>query len=108
MDAISKTFEMTRGRLVQSVAPRRGQPYVHRCDLDVFKDVAWAIEANGMNGVTTGELWDAMPDHPRTQISVALDFLKERGCVMTEGRRSFPASSTLFEDAMIEWHALEE
>jgi len=33
--------------------------------------------------------------------------LKERGCVRTEFRRCFPASACLFEDAMIEYHALE-
>jgi hypothetical protein len=37
-----------------------------------------------------------------------LEFLKERGCLVTRLRRSHPASTFLFEDAMTEYHALAE
>ena len=45
---------------------------------------------------------------PATQISVALEFLKERGCVETRCRRNYPATTTLFEDAMVEYHVLAD
>jgi hypothetical protein len=45
---------------------------------------------------------------PFTQANVALEFLKERGVVVTRFRRSYPASSAAFEDAMVEFYALRE
>jgi hypothetical protein len=52
-------------------------------------------------------LWDALPDVPCTQASVALAFMKERGCLAVRYRRLFPTSDAFFADAMLEWHALE-
>lgn len=44
---------------------------------------------------------------PYTQVNVALEFMKERGCVQVAfGRKSVPASSFLPEDVLIEVHAL--
>jgi len=65
------------------------------------------IEERGDDGITTNELCEALPDVPCSRVSVALDFLKERGCVV-EGRRSVGRSGVLFEDALCEWHALAE
>ena len=101
-------FEVERGLLVRHVTLADGKGYVHRAELVVIKEVCWLIEQRGEDGVTTGELWDALPNLPTTQISVALDFLKDRGCVEARGRRSYPASDCLFEDAMVEFHALAE
>lgn len=99
-------FEVERGMLVRTATLKDGRSYVHRCALETLREVAWWIEEHGADGVTTNELWDALPDLPATQISVALEFLKERGCMVTCGRRNYAASSVLYEDAMVEYYAL--
>jgi uncharacterized protein (DUF433 family) len=99
-------FEVCRGRLVRHVRFTDGRGYTQQCTADVLEQVACLIEADGQDGITTNELWDAFPDLPCTQISVALDFLKDRGCVEARGRRSYAASATLYEDAMTEFHYL--
>ena len=101
-------FEVCRNRLVRHVRLTDGRGYTHHCTLDVLRHVAWCIKQCGPDGVTTNELWDALPDLPCTQISVALDFLKDRGCVEARGRRSYAASSTLYEDALTEFHFLAQ
>lgn len=102
----TKTFAMRHGVLVRTVVPRRGEPYVQRCDLETFTAVAYLIDERAGRGLTTQEMWDGLPDAPCTQVSVALDFLKERGCVAVECRRCYPASNFFYEDALTEWHAL--
>jgi hypothetical protein len=97
-------FEVECGKLVRFVT-RRG--YVHRATLATLREIAWYIEEHAAEGVTTNGLWEALPELSATQIAVALDFLKDRGCVETRGRRNFLASDCLFEDAMIVFHALE-
>jgi hypothetical protein len=99
-------FTVHRGRLVRQVERSDGRGYMQHCSLDALKEVAWLVEERGETGVTTNELWEGLPDLPCTQISIALAFMKERGCVQTEGRRSYAASKALFEDVMIEFHAL--
>ena len=106
-EPLQKTFEMKHGVLVRHVVPRRGQPYFQKCPLEAYLDVAYQIDEHGERGFVTQDLWEALPETPRTQISVALDFLKERGCVIVDGRRCYAASNVPFEDANIEWYALE-
>lgn len=93
--------------MVRYVSRSDGCGHVQRAKLVALQEVAWFAEAVGDDGFTTGDIWDALPDLPATQISVALDFFKDRGCVETCGRRNYTASDVLFEDAMIEFHALE-
>lgn len=76
--------------------------YVHRCTDEVFREVAHAIEERASKGVTLDDLAEAL-DAPFTQVNVALSFLKERGCVEVRRRRSYPASTALYEDAMTEY-----
>lgn len=102
----SKSFAIVHGVLRRSVEPRRGRPYVQHCTLDAFTAVAAFIAERGDQGVTTNELWTALPDVPDTQASIALDFLKERCCITTYRKRNYPASTFVFEDALLEWHAL--
>jgi hypothetical protein len=90
-------FEVSRGRLVRHVRLKDGRGYSHRCTLDVLDQVAHLVEARREAGVTTTELWEALSDLACTQISVALEFLKDRGCVAVEGRRTCAASATLTE-----------
>ncbi len=99
-------FEVCRGRLVRQVRLTDGRGYTQHCTSDVLGQVACLVEGRGEDGITTNELWDALPDLPCTQISIALAFLKDRGCVEARGRRSYAASGTLYEDAMTEFHYL--
>ena len=59
-----------------------------------------------VDGVTSDELSDAL-DHPNAQITDALSFMQERGCVRVVFGRVMPASTFLLEDAMCEFHALD-
>jgi hypothetical protein len=108
---IAKLFHIRHGVLVRTVVPRRGKPYVQRCDLESFAEVAYLIDdlvgERDDRSLTTPKMWENLPNVPHTQASVALDFLKERGVVRVEGRRSYPASNVPFEDALCEWHALD-
>lgn len=93
--------------LVREATPRPpGRPYQHRCTLAIYRRVAGAID--GAHGGTTGEQIARSLDAPWTQVFVALAFLEERGCVVRERRRVFPASGFAYEDAMCELHALGE
>ncbi len=101
-----ETFSVDRaGALCRSVVPRRGRPYVHRCELGSFEKVAHAIDEASDKGCTLEQI-AAAEGLPHTQVAVAMAFLKERGCVVVEGRRTFPACSGVHIDAMIEFHAL--
>ena len=100
-------FTVERGTLVRRVTRANGRQYVQRASRAVLEDVCHAIERCGDDGATTNGLWDALPQRPCTQISVALDFLKERGCIVTRCRRNFPASNFLVEDVLVEFYALE-
>ena len=83
-----------------------GRSYRHTCTFESFADVARFIDDNAAKGVTTTDLWDDLEETPCTQATVALEFLKDRGCVNVERRRCWPASDSFFEDALCEWHSL--
>ncbi len=102
-----QTFTVEDGHLVRTVHCKGGSSYQHRCSLDAYKAVVHHLDDHAAEGVTTNDLWDGLPDVPCTQASVALAVLKERGCIKVRWRRCYPASAVLFEDAMIEFHALE-
>ncbi|MBN1489780.1 MAG: hypothetical protein JXA69_07675 [Phycisphaerae bacterium] len=98
-------FRVSDDRLVASVTGPRGRGYTHRCTRSTYEAVARAIEEAGPAGVTLEPLAEAL-DAPYTQVNVALGFLKQQGCLATRPRRHYPASTFLFEDAMLEYHAL--
>ncbi|MBI1373337.1 MAG: hypothetical protein GC159_11455 [Phycisphaera sp.] len=100
-------FDVVDGVLERKVIFPDGRTYTHRCTRQVFEEVAHAIEERGAQGVTLDPLAKAL-DLPFTQVNVALEFMKERGCVVTRGRRNYPASNFLYEDAMIEFTFLAE
>jgi len=102
-----QAFTVELGHLVRAVTKRDGGTYSHRCSLESYKAVAHFIDENGAAGVTTGMLWEAVPDVPCTQASVAVAFMKERGCLEARHRRLFPTSEFFVEDALLEYHALE-
>jgi hypothetical protein len=99
-------FSVEDGWLVRTAFPTGRPPYQHRCSLDSYRAVIDFIDAHAAGGVTTNGLWEGLPDVPASQASVALAFLKERGCVEVRRRRCYPASGVLLEDALIEFHAL--
>src|SRR5258708_4588919 len=99
-------FRIVHGVLVRTVKRPDGRSYQHSCTLESFADVARFIEEHATDGVTTNELWNRLDDVPCTQATVALEFLKKRGCVEIERRPCFQASNCFFEDALGEWHAL--
>ena len=100
-------FDVVDNVLTRQVVFPDGNSYTHRCTLETFKDVAHAIEERAEEGVTCDGLAEAL-DLPHTQVNVALEFMKERGCVEVRRRRTYPASNFLFEDAMIEFTFLAE
>ena len=102
-----QTFAVELGHLVRTVTTHGGGTYSHRCSLKSFKAVAHFIEEHATEGVTTTMLWDGLPDVPCTPVSVAVAFLKDRGCIDVRHRRMFPTSGCFVEDALIEFHALQ-
>lgn len=101
------SYEVIGDRLVRTVTPARGNPYRHICTLAVYQRIAHAVDEHAEQGVTSDMLFKLL-DLPHTQIVVALEFMKERGCITTPFRRAIPASSDVYLDAMTEWHALRE
>jgi len=100
-------FEVLDGRLVRTLVLPGGRSYVHRCTREVFEAVARATERCADDGVTLNPLAAAL-DAPATQVNVALEFLKERGCVVTRCRRNYPASDVPYEDAMTQFFYLRD
>lgn len=109
------TVDGPSGALLRRVIPKRGTPYEHACTKQVFDDVACAIEQMGNAAFTmedirskaSGGEESAMP--PWTQVAVAVAFLKERGCIVpARERKHVAASDFVYEDALLEYHALRE
>ena len=102
-------FRSQDGDLVRTVTGGDGKVYEHRCSLKVYEIVAHVLDetpAEG-DGVTMHQIVEA-ENVPHTQVDVALAFLLDRGVIDRRSRRSYPASSSVHLDAMIEWHALRE
>src|SRR5262245_27860814 len=108
IDGPSETFSVRESILTRSVVPKRGEPYQHTCDKDIFEAVAHAIDELHGTTFTYEEVRQTL-DAPFTQVAVAIAFLRERGIIETaQRRRSAAASSDVYLDAMIEFHALAE
>ena len=101
-----QSFQVEQGHLVRTVAKRDGRTYCHRCSLESYTAVVHFVDEHADQGITTTTLWEHLADVPCTQASVALAFLKERGCLEARFRRLFPTSDVFFEDALLEFHAL--
>lgn len=108
IDGPNEVFSVRESVLTRSVLPKRGTPYQHTCDKDVFESVAHAIDELNRASFTYEEIRQAL-DAPFTQVAVAIAFLRERGLIETaQRRRSVAATDDVYLDAMIEWHALRE
>ncbi|MBX3356682.1 MAG: hypothetical protein KF724_13385 [Phycisphaeraceae bacterium] len=110
-----ETFNIPFDSLVRRVVPRKGAPYEHTCSKRVYEYVALAIDHQAGAPFTGESIRDyimSIPDNgdaPFTQVMVAMAFLKERGCIVpADKRRHHAASDWVYEDALIEWHALRE
>jgi biotin operon repressor len=94
------------GSLRRNVKLSDGTEYVHRCTREHYEQVAYAF--TDQQGHTLQQLAERL-DLPFTQVNVAMEFLKERGCVVVKSkRRSYAASNFVFEDALMEYHAHRE
>jgi hypothetical protein len=102
-----QAFAVELGHLVRTVTKHGGGTYSHRCSLESFKAVAHFIEEHAQQGISTNMLWQGLPNVPCTQASVAVAFLKDRGCIDVRHRRMFPTSGCFVEDALVEFHALQ-
>lgn len=105
----NETFSVREGVLTRSVVPKRGVPYTHTCDQDVYEQVALAIDELVGASFTYEEIRQII-DAPFTQVAVAIALLRERGLIETAQRRRSVAASAddTYLGAMIEWHALRE
>jgi hypothetical protein len=109
----TERFRVDRaGNLVRAVEPKRGKSYEHRTSREAFERVAWAADEIGADGITQDKLVQRT-GLPSTQVSVALAFMKDRGCILTKHRINFPAPGNkgqgrLYSDAMIEFEALAD
>ena len=92
------------GAIVRTVSiPGNPIPYVHRCEAETFRTVADAVETVPQIKL---ELIAENLDLPYTQVNVALEFMKDRGCLGTEGRKTFLVSKFTYEDCLTEYYAL--
>ncbi len=103
------------GALLRRVIPKRGTPYEHACTKQVYDDVAYAIEQMGNAAFTMEDVrakigeGEESGNPPWSQVAVAVAFLKERSCVVpARNRKHIAASDFVYEDALIEYHALRE
>ena len=101
----NETFDVEDDYLIRTVVPRRGEPYRHRCSLQAFEQVAFAVDEAGEEAFTL-EVLVRREDLPFTQTAVALAFLKERSIVETRYRKNYAATRSVHLDAMTEFHAL--
>ena len=109
----SAAYFVQDGCLVRSVAGSDdnggGRTYTHRCTKATFESVAHAINETPRQGDgTSGARLARQERLPFTQVNVALEFLKERGLVEVRHRHCYPATTDVYLDAMIEFHALVE
>jgi len=105
---LNESFAVENDLLVRRVVPKRGKPYEHTCTKQVYENVAWAIEQLGARSFTGEDIRDAI-DAPFTQVAVAIAFLKDRGSIVPARERKHQAAGDfVYEDALIEYHALRE
>lgn len=94
-------------RLVRSVVPVNGEPYQHTCTEENFTEILYTIDELAVPFCV--ETLAKIAKVPLTQAAVALAFLKERGCVVDAAKRlNKKADAWVFEDGMVEYHALRE
>ena len=107
---LNETFTIEDGLLFRRVVPKedRGSPYEHTCTKKLYEDVAHTIDEWGV-GTFTDEDIRTVIDAPYTQVVVAMAFMKERGTIVPAHQRKYKAASDfVYEDTLIEWHALRE
>ena len=106
------------GALERVVTLPDGREYAHRCSEDIFRQVATYLDdhvtasgsGGGSAGFTMTSVADAI-DAPLTQVNVALELLKERGMILTSGRRGYIEEGYrdgVYEHALVEFYALIE
>lgn len=108
-------FKVVGNELVRDVSPRSGEPYIHYCTIETFREVCHGIDEWGAGEETELAKSFVMTDlvgvtgRPSTQVATALAFLKETNVVapLNRYRRSIANSDDVFLDGMVEWMSLE-
>ena len=102
------------GALERVVTLPDGREYAHRCSEEIFRQVATYLDdhvtVSRGAGFTMTSVADAI-DAPLTQVNVALELLKDRGIILTSGRRGYidvGYRDGAFEHALVEFYALIE
>jgi len=103
-------FKVIHDHLVRITVVASGCPYTHRCSKDVFEAVIAHIDDHRKEGVVTTSVANAIR-RSATQVSVALQLLRERGIIKKKGYRYYIVpgySNGFYEHAMAEFYALDK
>ncbi len=98
-------FCVENNQLVYSVTPTRGRPYTIRCPVNVFEEIALAVEETDAKGFAAAELAERSKA-TWVQTCAVLAFLHELGFINRQRRRYYRAIGYLYLEAMIEFYAL--
>ncbi len=103
------TFAVLDGHLVRTTTGSDGRTYTQRCSRAIYETVAHAVDETPMEGQgTTGQEIARREAVPFTQANIAFEFMKERSVLVVRCKRGYPACTTAFEDAMIEFTYLAD
>jgi hypothetical protein len=91
--------------LARTVTQANGRSYTHTCPLPAFEAVAWVFTERSTEGHNMTTLIRDL-ELPSTQVNVALEFLKDRGCVLSCRRFCYAVGDGVYEDALTEFWAL--
>jgi hypothetical protein len=91
--------------LARTVTQANGRSYTHTCPLPAFEAVAWVFTERSTEGHNMTTLLRDL-GLPSTQVNVALEFLKDRGCVLSCNRLNYAVGASVYEDALTEFWAL--
>ncbi|HEV8364592.1 MAG TPA: hypothetical protein VGQ52_13845 [Gemmatimonadaceae bacterium] len=107
MPSRDETFRVERARLVRAVTPRRGKPYEHSCEREIFVEILHLIDECHGASFTYEEVRNAL-NAPASQVATAFAFLRERSCIVAAPRRrNRAATDDAFLDGMTEFLAIE-
>ena len=116
----SEEFEVDDGYLIHRVTPEYGRPYVHRCSLASYKELASSAEELGKSGFSVESLLQHVRNQPLTEgasrqprvsltnTAVALAFWRDRGFIEKRFRKNYIDDRCFYESAMIEFLAMGE
>jgi hypothetical protein len=102
------TYAVEQDRLLRQVCRDGSHAYTHACTREVLEQVAWYMQEYAEAGASTYTLRAALPELPFTQVHVALSFLGDQGCLSRAGKRWYPTTTSLYEEALEAFYYLAE